>query len=308
MKEEGERRKDELRLSKTAMIEVETEPQGRPMQLTTEKPSTSTIRARFNYIVDTGVPPVRYIDWPEMEHKAIPPQYRQHEMTVRNGRPLRGTFSLDVHGFVFADHPTRVKDFTDEAERARVYDPEVQALVKKHSGASAVLVFDHTIRIGDEEMQKATGARPTVKSVHNDYTEASAPRRLREIVGDAEAERRFGKRWAIIQVWRPIRGKVLIDPLAICDGRSIPQQGFIRVERRYKYRTGEVYHIAHNPAHEWYYFPQMTRDEALVFKVFDSDAGKPSRFTAHSAFDDPGTPAGAPPRESIETRTFAFFD
>ena len=69
-----------------------------------------------------------------------------------------------------------------------------------------------------------------------------------------------------------------------------------------------IYHIAHNPAHQWFYFPQMERTEALVFKVFDSDAGKPSRFTAHSAFDDPGTPPDAPPRESIETRTFAFFD
>ncbi len=278
------------------------------MQLTAEKPSTVAIRANFNYVVDTGVPPVRYIDWPEMEHNAIPPQYEQHEMTVRNGRPLRHVFKLDTHGFVFVDHHTQVKDFADEGERTRVYDLEVQALIKQHSGASEVLVFDHTIRVGDEQVQKALDARPPVKGVHNDYTETSAPRRLREIVGDAQAERRFSKRWAIIQVWRPIRGKVLIDPLGICDGRSIPQKGFIRVERRYKDRTGEVYHIAYNPAHEWYYFPQMERDEALVFKVFDSDTGKPSRFTAHSAFDDPATPAGAPPRESIETRTFAFFD
>jgi hypothetical protein len=278
------------------------------MQLVAERASTDTIRAKFNYIVDTGVPPVRYIDWPEMEHNAIPPQYRQYEMAVRNGRPLREMFEFDTHGFVFVEHRTQVKNFTDEAERKRVYDPEVQALIKKHSGASEVIVFDHTIRISDEGMQKAVDARPTVKSVHNDYTEASAPRRLREIVGDEEAERRFRKRWAIVQVWRPIRGKVLIDPLGICDGRSIPQQGFIRVERRYQYRTGEVYHIAHNPAHQWFYFPQMTRDEALVFKVFDSDTSKPSRFTAHSAFDDPATPADAPPRESIETRTFAFFD
>src|SRR5688572_5273356 len=251
------------------------------MPLVAEKQSTDTIRASFNYIVDTGVPPVRYIDWPEMEHKAVPPQYGQYEMTVRNGRPLRHTFKLDTHGFVFVDHKTQVRDFGDEAERARVYDPEVQALVRKHSGASEVVVFDHTIRISDEEVQKAAGARPTVKGVHNDYTETSAPRRLREIVGDAEAERRFKKRWAIIQVWRPIRGKVLIDPLGICDGRSIPQKGFIRVERRYKDRTGEVYHIAHNPAHAWFYFPQMERNEALVFKVFDSDASKLSRFTAH---------------------------
>lgn len=290
------------------MIEFRIQTRDHLMQLTAEKLATGTIRARFNYIVDTGVPPVRYIDWPEMEHKAVPPQYRQYEMTVRNGRPQRETFELDTHGFVFVSHATQVKDFTDGAERARAYDPEVRALIKKHSGASEVLVFDHTIRIGDEEMQKATGARPTVKGVHNDYTETSAPRRLRDIAGDAEAERRFKKRWAIIQVWRPIRGTVLIDPLGICDGRTIPQEGFIRVERRYKDRTGEVYHIAHNPAHEWYYFPEMARDEALVFKVFDTDASQPSRFTAHSAFDDPGTPAGAPPRESIETRTFAFFD
>jgi len=278
------------------------------MQLTARKPSTDTIRASFNYVVESGVPAVRYIDWPEMEHNAVPPEYRLHEMTVRNGRPLRDTFELDTHGFVFVDHHTRVLDFTDEAERARVYDPEVQALVRKHSGASEVIVFDHTIRVSDEETQKAINARPTVKGVHNDYTEASAPQRLRDIVGDAEAERRFRKRWAIIQVWRPIRGKVLIDPLGICDGRSIPRKGFIKVERRYKDRTGEVYHIAHNPQHAWFYFPEMERDEALVFKVFDSDAGKPSRFTAHSAFDDPQTPSDAPPRESIETRTFAFFD
>lgn len=278
------------------------------MPLDTDKPVAEAISAKFNYVIDTGAPAVRYIDWPEMAHLAVPPQYQQHEMRVQNGRPFAHTFDLDTHGFVFANHVTQVQDFTDEAQRKRVYDLEVQALIKKHSGAAEVLVFDHTLRVSDENLQKTMDARPTVKGVHNDYTEASAPVRLREIAGDAEAERRFKKRWAIIQVWRPIRGNVMCDPLGICDGRSIPQQGFIRVQRRYKYRTGEVYHIAHNPAHKWFYFPQMTRNEALVFKVFDSDASKPSRFTAHSAFDDPTTPPNAPPRESIETRCFAFFD
>ena len=133
-------------------------------------------------------------------------------------------------------------------------------------------MFDHTIRIGDEQAQKAIGARPPVKGVHNDYTENSAPRRLRDIVGDAEAERRFKKRWAIIQVWRPIRGTVMIDPLGICDGRTIPQTGLHPGAAPLQDRTGEVYHIAHNPEHVWFYFPQMERDEALVFKVFDTDA------------------------------------
>src|SRR4030095_10600753 len=234
------------------------------MQLVAERPVTGTIKAKMNYIVDTGTPPVRYIDWPEMEHKAIDPIYEQKEVAIRNGRPVRDTFKLDTHGFVFADHDTRMKDFTDEAERKRVYDVEVAELIKKHSGAAHVHVFDHTIRVGDEQVQQKTGARPPVQGVHNDYNEASAPHGLRETVGNDEAERRFKKRWAIIQVWRPIRGTVMIDPLGICDGRSIPQTGFILVQRRYKDRTGEVYHIAYNPAHEWFYFPEMKRDEAMV--------------------------------------------
>ena len=278
------------------------------MNLMAEKDIVGNVHAGLNYIVDTGVPPVRYIDWPEMEHAEVPPQYELHDMTIRNGRPLRDIFNLDTHGFAFVDHPTAVRDFTSEEERKTVYDREVADLIKTHSGASEVLVFDHTIRIGDEQAQKAINARPPVKGVHNDYTESSAPRRLREIVGEAEAERRLKKRWAIIQVWRPIRGKVMTDPLGICDGRTIPQKGFILVQRRYRDRTGEVYHIAYNPDHVWFYFPEMERDEALVFKVFDTDENVPTRFTAHTAFDDPNTAADAPPRESIETRTFAFWD
>ena len=278
------------------------------MNLMAEKDIVGSVHAGLNYIVDTGVPPVRYIDWPEMEHAEVPPQYQLHDMTIRNGRPLRDVFNLDTHGFAFTDHSTAVGDFTSEDERKTVYDREVQDLIKQHSGASEVLVFDHTIRIGDEQAQKAINARPPVKGVHNDYTESSAPRRLRDILGDAEAERRLKKRWAIIQVWRPIRGKVMTDPLGICDGRTIPHQGFILVQRRYRDRTGEVYHIAYNPEHAWFYFPEMERDEALVFKVFDTDETVPTRFTAHTAFEYPTSPAGAPARESIETRTFAFWD
>src|SRR3954465_6001489 len=111
------------------------------MQLVAERQSVDTICAQMNYIVDTGIPPVRYIDWPEMEHKAIEPQYKQHVMTIRNGRPVRDTFRLDTHGFVFADHRTAMQDFTSEAERKRIYDREVAELIKKHSGASEVLVF-----------------------------------------------------------------------------------------------------------------------------------------------------------------------
>jgi hypothetical protein len=64
----------------------------------------------------------------------------------------------------------------------------------------------------------------------------------------------------------------------------------------------------HSPKQEWYYFPQMRRDEALVFKVFDSKKDGRARFVPHTSFENPLAPAGAAPRRSIEVRTLAFFD
>ncbi|MGH8309979.1 MAG: CmcJ/NvfI family oxidoreductase, partial [Steroidobacteraceae bacterium] len=74
----------------------------------------------------------------------------------------------------------------------------------------------------------------------------------------------------------------------------------------YPDRLGEIYYIAHRAQHEWYYFPNMSRDEVLLLKGFDTDASR-ARFGAHTSFSDPNTPADALPRESIEARAFAFF-
>ena len=112
------------------------------MQLMAEKDLVGNIHADLNYIIDTGTPPVRYIDWPEMAHAEVPPQYELHDMIIRNGRPLRDVFKLDTHGFAFVDHPTAMRDFTHEDERKSTYDREVAELIKQHSGASEVLVFD----------------------------------------------------------------------------------------------------------------------------------------------------------------------
>ena len=66
--------------------------------------------------------------------------------------------------------------------------------------------------------------------------------------------------------------------------------------------------FTYDPEQRWYWFPRMRRDEALVFKVFDSERDGRARWTAHTAFDDPTAPPNARPRESIEIRTLAFFD
>jgi len=199
-----------------------------------------------------------------------------------------------------------VSDFFDEEEVRRVYYPEMEALVKAESGASRVLVFDHTLRTADDELREKARIREVVRRVHNDYTEWSGPQRVRDLV-PAEADELLRRRFAIVQVWRPIRLPVESFPLAICDARTLSPDDLVISERRYPNRVGQTYAITYNSRHQWYWFPRMRREEALVFKVYDSLNDGRARWTAHTAFDDPSSPANARPRESIEIRTIAFF-
>ena len=207
---------------------------------------------------------------------------------------------------MLVDHPSAVKDFFDPRQLESVYYPEVERLVEELSGAKRVVVFDHTLRSGDETEREAKLVREPVLSAHNDYTEQSGPQRVREIMGD-EAEPLLRRRFAIIQVWRAIRKPIQANPLAILDARSLVPEDLLVAERRYPHRVGQTYRLKHNPNHRWFYFPEMRRDEALVFKVYDSETDGRARFTPHTSFVDPATPPGASPRQSIEARTMAFF-
>ena len=265
------------------------------------------ITAGLHYTVDTGVTPVNETFGPNNIRRRVTGDNEVREMTIRDGRPSVDEFDLDVTGFEFVAHKTRVKDFFDLDELKRVYYPEVEALIKQVSGASRVVVFDHTLRSGDEAEREAKLVREPVLNVHNDYTEWSGPQRVRDLL-PGEADELLKKRFAIIQVWRAINRPIQSNPLAIADARSLAPRDLIRAERRYPNRVGETYRVGYNPDHRWFYFPLMRRDEALVFKVFDSAKDGRARFTAHSSFEDPTTPPDAPARQSIEARTLAFFD
>jgi hypothetical protein len=107
-------------------------------------------------------------------------------------------------------------------------------------------------------------------------------------------------------VWRPIRGPLRDAPLAMCDARSVSPGDLVASDLIYRDRKGEIYLMQHNPKQRWYYVPEMRAHEVLLLKCYDSDAHC-ARFTAHSSFDDPTSPADAPARESIEVRTLVFF-
>ncbi|HUC98321.1 MAG TPA: CmcJ/NvfI family oxidoreductase [Candidatus Polarisedimenticolaceae bacterium] len=227
-------------------------------------------------------------------------------MIVSNGRLVAERLSLDEQGFIFVEHKTKVADFFDAEQLKSVYYLEVEQLIKSTSGAARVVIFDHTLRSGDQTEREAKLIREPVLSAHNDYTEWSGPNRLREILPD-EAESLLERRFAIIQVWRAINQPIQSNPLAVADAKSVALDDFLIAERRYPHRVGQTYRLKYNPNHRWFYFPEMSRDEALVFKVYDSETDGRARFTPHTSFKDPASPADARPRQSIEMRAFAFF-
>lgn len=276
------------------------------MSQTTIEAETPAIDAVLTYAVDTGEMIVNETMGDGDMSRRRTGVVEEKTMKMTDGRVLRDTFDLEIHGFEFVDHPTAMKDFFDADELKSVYYKEVEALVKKRTGAKRVHVFDHTLRSGDEDERNAKSIREPVARVHNDYTEWSGPNRVRDLLPD-EADDLLTRRFAIVQVWRAIRNPIESDPLGICDARTLSPEDLVISERRYPNRVGQTYQIAHNAKHEWYYFPRMARDEALVFKVFDSATDGRARFTAHSAFADPTSPDDAAPRESIEMRTIAFF-
>lgn len=265
------------------------------------------IRGVVNYLKKDTEAPASYggLSQKEADRKRRG-NYESHTVTIHNARLRAGELSLEREGFVLVRHDTQMKDFYDEEEVRTVYYKETEELVKKTSGAKRVVVFDHTVRSGDEATREAKQVGGPVRGAHNDYTDWSGPQRVRDILPD-EAEVLLKGRFAVVQTWRPINRPVIRDPLAICDAGSTGMEGAIPTARIYPDRRGETLHYTFNPDHYWYYFPHMERHEAVVFKTFESEKDGRARWTLHSAFDDPDTPSDAPPRESIEMRTLAFF-
>ena len=234
--------------------------------------------------------------------------YREHKVAIRDVRPVASTLSLEREGFQLLTAPTSVRDFNDEGSSRTRYYGETISLLEELTGASRVVVFDHTIRRRiPGATDRSTGIpRQPVPRVHNDYTVKSGPQRVRDLLGD-EADALLRKRFSVVNVWRPIRGPIQDSPLAVSDARSVDGEDLVATDLVYPDRTGEIYYVKFNPEHKWFYAPAMRNDEVMLIKCYDSVDDGRARFVPHSAFVDPTTPAGAPPRESIELRTLVFY-
>jgi hypothetical protein len=284
----------------------------------------------------------------EMQERVVP---------IQNGRLSEGKYSLDVNGFELIEHKYDHIDYFEEEEIVHKYYKEVEEFVKEYIGAKKVVAYDHNIRStrtqnwinpdGDTTNQAIKGGnlvQGPAAIVHNDFSHDSSQRRLHQLSEKPKANDTWGKithgeplltkeeiaqvtsdtgRYLFINLWRNIVDEPVQDNhLAMCDARSIKPNDLITFEIRYVDRVGENYISRYSAEHEWVYFPQMVKDEALLLKVWDSHGfyanlsevvhhpelqeSHPATFSLHTAFKDPTADATVPKRVSMEVRTVAL--
>jgi hypothetical protein len=277
--------------------------------------------------------------WSKVDGPGMSFTLKDHTYPVTSLRGQEAAFSTENSGFAVYNHPAHEKSFTDDATIRSGYYGEVESMLRERlpGKVNKVVIFDHTIRRRDKN-----SPRQPVQQVHVDQTPGAAAARVRRHLPAEEAEELLKGRYAIINVWRPIENPASDFPLAVIDWRSTVPSDFIAVDLLYPQRTdgddddrgkeklpdtetlqstegydakGETFAVAPKKEHKFYYVKDMTPEEVMLLKCFDS-AGEGEAFakkglavrTPHTAFIDPNTPDNAPGRQSIEVRCLVFYE
>jgi hypothetical protein len=274
------------------------------------QPSDNRIAAPLGFTVPQDEKPVFHSSALTGGAPKIFFQVEEIAVDLQDMRPLADSLDLDREGFTLERVDTAVDDLYDDEAVTSTYYAEITDLVKRATGADRVAIFDHTRRSdGGTGAANKDGARGPASRVHVDYTEASGPKRGDDALGDGEVARILAAGGRVIQVnvWRPITGPVKRAPLALADATSIATDALLATDQVFPDRVGEIYQLAHQAGQRWYWAPEMERDEVLLIKGWDTKDGV-SKYTPHGAFQIPNQDPAAPPRESIEVRTFAVID
>ena len=251
---------------------------------------------------------------------------------VRNARLLATPLTLDTAGITLVDHRSAVRDFFDTEEVAAVYPPEVEQIVRQLTGAQRAASSGWMIRTADDRdrerrrtsryMAGKGGVQPPGSQVHVDQDPARAPHAAQQLYARTFPDGPGFSRFISCSFWRAFSAPPQVWPLALCDaasvgsgegifnpiifGDSIPDEAARQapLPNQDQLPAGSVFTFS--PLHRWYYYPDMNRDEAVLFKFCDSDHSVAWRVP-HTAFADSAV-RDASPRTSIEFRVTAFFD
>lgn len=279
-----------------------------------------SVSTKLTYTYDDGQRPHLYARARTYKDKHKTDYSELNELvsvSIRNGR--NEGLTLDQHGFELTTHSTtmRTADFynKNESEIKSDYYGEIADMVKERTGAAYVHCFHHQVRNGD--VSSAKSQKQYASDVHTDSSASDSENTFWDALQEMEklnvdvAPFKQG-RYLYINAWRNISdvNKIQDNHLALCDETSlIKPDDYIPYDFFSDGYHGAHYNLSsrHSDLHRWYYFPEMSKDEVILFKQFDSDPTRSARMCFHASFQDTTAPPDAPQRESIEVRCMAFF-
>ena len=278
------------------------------------EPKISSVNAAVGYLSPMIERPYNYMFQPPDGKPWQNCDYQMSTVKITDARALTVAPSIQREGYeMLWDAPTGMLDFEDKDAIQNRYYEEAAELAKWVTGADHAYVFDHVLRRREKGRpaldfgRKGNPGRPSaVGRVHNDYSEASGLKRL-DLVLSNRNDLPEVQRFAIVNIWRSVRAKIVDTPLALCDARTISAKDLVAADIHYPTRSGEIYLVYNSSRHKWAYFSEMDTHEALIFKQYDSQVNGVARFTPHAAFDLPEIAADAPVRESIEIRCLVTY-
>ena len=237
----------------------------------------------------------------------------RENIVVHNARLLDPPPTLDSHGFQLVVAPTELGLLDTDVVQSEFY-AECRDLLKRVTGCDEVRGGGHEYRNGFGGMKGPRGVKPTpngsggayAQGIHADMSPAVEDR-FHRIVPDA-------RHFESINIWRSaIPETVRLMPLAVCDMRSVRPDDIVFGDGQ---NTGNIkqytkvvdQRLIHGPHQRWYYFPNMTPEEVLLFRQYDTRQEILNlRTVFHTAVADPNTAEDAPMRSTIEVRMQAIY-
>jgi hypothetical protein len=249
------------------------------------------------------------------------------ETDIHDGR-AEATSWVDA-GFEVRSMPTTVANWDDADEVIERHHPEVVEMMTAELGCDAVLIYPAQIHSPQVAAVGGKGFDPA-EVAHSEYTERyqamlRTPRHpylgtlapSMKVAGVTSADVANATRVATLQLWRNIGESAPQTPLAFCDARTV-DRAELRNHQIDEYQGVEAQFetflvdppAKRNKDRRWYTFPELTSDEIVLFRTYDSEraATRMPFWTPHTAFVDPTAEDGAQPARGVELKAICLFN
>ncbi len=267
-----------------------------------------SVLAQINYVSRrTPAPTTWYVDPPKgtpVDSVEIEP----HEVTITDLRDVRSGEGLNAETLTAVHLTDGFTEFDDEEAVKRDLFPRMHEQAQALLGDCLIVPWSHAVRRRPRERTKLRSGgtlRQPLLRAHCDFTPRNIGANILEALGPEMARKMAGRPYRVVNFWRAITGPLRDNPLAICAPESVEEDDLVTIRHIYKDGEGEIFGVAYNPAHRWFYMSDMEPGDALMFTQYDS--AKPATSPApHTAFALPDLAGPVVPRASSEFRLIVF--